>query len=58
MEPKATLVYGNVGPDSRDEISFADNFTSMFGKDDENVQRAPAQVNVSASFLEQPLGRK
>jgi hypothetical protein len=42
MEPKATLVYGNVGPDSRDEISFADNFTSMFGKDDENVQRAPA----------------
>ncbi|MGY2937794.1 hypothetical protein ACVWZ6_007396 [Bradyrhizobium sp. GM6.1] len=58
MEAQATLVDIDAGPDALDQLSLVDHFSGASGKEDENVERAAADMKRRALLLQEPGLRK
>jgi hypothetical protein len=58
MEAQAALVDIDVGPDALDQLSLVDDFTGAPGQEDEDIERAAADMKRRALLLQEPGLRK
>ncbi|MEY9705613.1 hypothetical protein ABIF50_008175 [Bradyrhizobium diazoefficiens] len=54
MEAQAALVDIDVGPDALDQLSLVDDFTGAPGQEDEDIERAAADMKRRALLLQEP----
>ena len=57
VKPQAAFFDDDVGPDPRHQILLADDFVRRGDQDDQNVERARAQLDGDALFCEEPFAR-
>ncbi len=55
---QTALVDVDVGPDVLDQLSLVDDFAGALGQEDQNVERAAADMKRRALFLQEPGLRK
>ncbi|MGY4451860.1 hypothetical protein ACVWZR_006520 [Bradyrhizobium sp. i1.3.1] len=58
VEAQAALVDIDVGPDALDQLSLVDDFAGALGEEDQNIERAAADVKRRALLLQEPRLRK
>ena len=59
MEAQAALVDIHLGPDALDQLPLVDDFAGTLGKQDENIERAAADVKRRPFLLQKPgLGKQ
>ncbi len=54
MEAQTALVDIHVGPDALDQLPLVDHFTGALGKQDQNIERAAADVKRRPLLLQEP----
>ena len=58
VEAQAAFVDIDVGPDALDQLALVDDFAGALGQEDENIERAAADVKRRAVLLQEPRLRK